>query len=311
MSLIPGYIPHHYSTALPKAFPGEPGGLLYREMCFRSSRLLYDVYGPIGPLEDPPYERVLAASNAMLALREGLAQHTGSPHLTPLEVTQNRLIHMTLAYRSYQIHRLFYIKSLTTDKYSSSKTACLAAAETILTVADAGLPPIFYLMWNVAVMMVAAGLVMALELIHGTWEDRRLNERRTTLHRLIDRLRGLQDQSGIATRGAALIDHLLIMDTQLRSGQRSDIKLTREAILDIVQGPKPSPTDFMTQPQLVSMPYSTDNAQSVGLKDLKSQAVSSSGPQMDYSSTELHPQTIPFGAELDLALLWDDFFATS
>ncbi|ORX40003.1 hypothetical protein BD324DRAFT_607140 [Kockovaella imperatae] len=313
------YTPYSFNTAMPSALPetydiNVPHVVPhFRLACYRSARIIYDVYGHLGPNEDPDYDTVLKGSEAILNLRHSLPpeldfnNHQRIPGTIDVGLVQARLINMTLAYRSYQIHRLYYVKSLTLTDYAISKTVCIEAAETILSIAEAGLPPIFYLIWNVTVMMVAAGLILALELIHRSDNPTLMMERKTVLHRLINRLRGLDDQSGIATRGAALIDHLLIMESQIRSGQRSDINLTKEAILDIVKGQHPSGIGDWPLQEGVELPPTSS-----GYKEftLGSHPINAPIPQL--AQAQDYPiQSTALGAELDLALLWDDLITTS
>lgn len=75
---------------------------------------------------------------------------------------------MTLAYRIYQCHRVFFYRATTDRRYARSHSACTSAADVIIAIACRGIPGPFYLLWNITVMMVAAGLVCALDRLHGS-----------------------------------------------------------------------------------------------------------------------------------------------
>ncbi|KAK1921902.1 hypothetical protein DB88DRAFT_512348, partial [Papiliotrema laurentii] len=170
--------PHQFTTALPEipdeSSPNSDGSLTltYRLACYRSARFIYDVYGHLGLTDEPSYERVLSASRAHDALRAGLpaelrfdAHERSSYGLFPMACTRRRLLALILAYRCYQLHRLFFVKSFSDRAYDASRHACLWAADTITAVADLGLPRVFFQLWNVTVSLVSAGIILAFQLL--------------------------------------------------------------------------------------------------------------------------------------------------
>ena len=162
---------------------------------------------------------------------------------------------MTIAYRDYQCHRLYFVKALTDSRYSRSYTACIDAAEIINAVSHSQLPRQCLLMWNTAVMVVASGIILALDHILKPISSRMngQQDQRSVVAAVADRLRQLQDSSGIAKRGATLIDHLLVLGDQRRLGLVKDVTLTREAVLQLVTSSQSAyvPNDILWQQQPV------------------------------------------------------------
>jgi hypothetical protein len=90
-------------------------------------------------------------------------------------------------------------------------------------------------MWNTAVMVVASGIILALDHIlkpASRAHDHR--DRRPVVASIAGRLRQLQDPSGIASRGANLVDHLLALGDQRQLGLVKDVTVSREAVLQLV-----------------------------------------------------------------------------
>lgn len=111
-------------------------------------------------------------------------------------------------------------------------------------------------MWNTAVMVVAAGIILALDHILKPSASRTMDQRdrRPVVAEIADRLRQLQDPSGIASRGATLIDHLLVLGDQRQLGLVKDVTVTREAVLGLVASSQNAhiPDDVLWQQQPIS-----------------------------------------------------------
>lgn len=164
---------------------------------------------------------------------------------------QQSLINMTIAYRDYQCHRLYFVRSLTDNRYAKSYTACINAAETIHAVSYSQIPSRYLLMWNAAVMVVASGIILALDHILNPTTSRADGEQdqRPVVASVSDRLRQLQDPSGIASRGATLIDHLLVLGDQHRLGLVKEVTITRDAVQQLVNSSQSThiPDDMLWQ----------------------------------------------------------------
>lgn len=149
-----------------------------------------------------------------------------------------RFLLMMMAYRSYIIHRSFFVKSLSDPRYEATRLACVQAAETIISLANKGLPAVFYRLWNTTLWLVAAGLVMGVDLVHAATEKKiypDIAARRRRLSALVDLLQDSADRSGIGERGARLIKHICAMEHEAHSGSSSDLKLTRDDIFNMVR----------------------------------------------------------------------------
>lgn len=243
------FSPHQFTTDMPgmtdESTPMCDGSLTiqYRIASHKSARCIYDVYGHLGLGDDPTYDRVLAASKALDEIVAGLPielqfdrEQWLSFGLFTVDSTRQRLLALNLAYRSYQIHRLFFVRSLTDSKFSPTRTACLRAADTIIAVADRGLPRVYFQLWNVTVALVAAGIVLAIQLLETVRSGQpSLSEQRLKIQSLIERLRTSDDQSGIASRGATFISYLLRVEEEISAGTRTEVKFTRESMLALVQ----------------------------------------------------------------------------
>ena len=240
--------------------------------------MLCDLFGDLALNQDPPYDAVIAASDQIHEIRKDVdrerAEH-GSRHRAGFQVEKS-LIDMTIAYRDYQCHRLYFVKALTDSRYSRSYTACIDAAEIINAVSHSQLPRQCLLMWNTAVMVVASGIILALDHILKPISSRMngQQDQRSVVAAVADRLRQLQDPSGIATRGATLIDHLLVLGDQRRLGLVKDVTLTREAVLQLVTSSQSAyvPNDILWQQQPVDQnQYESDAsfANMLGQEDIR------------------------------------------
>jgi hypothetical protein len=240
---------------LPNSAPDIP--LTYRLVCFRAARVLCDLFGDLALNQDPLYDAVIAASDQIHEIRKDVscehAKHGPRDH--PGFQVQKSLIDMTIAYRDYQCHRLYFVKALTDSRYSRSYTACIDAAKIINAISHTHLPRQCLLMWNTAVMVVASGIILALDHILKPISSRTngQQDQRSVVAAVADRLRRLQDPSGIASRGANLIDHLLVLGDQRRLGLVKDVTLTREAVLQLVTSSQSAyvPNDILWQQQPV------------------------------------------------------------
>lgn len=229
-----------------EGFPTSDGHLtiVYKGACYRSARCTYDVYGHLGPFEEPAYDRVLSASNDLDDIRATLplelrfdrnreANVAPSTSL-PVEVTRRRLLALLLAYRSYQLHRGFFARSLNNAQCAESQRACLEAADTILSVAECGLPSVYFQLWNVTVSLVAAGILLAMHMLETTRLGQPASDR-LRIQLVMDRLETLEDPSGIAGRGAIFISHLLRIHHDVSTGHTTKMRYTRDSIMSLVQ----------------------------------------------------------------------------
>ncbi|CAG9948948.1 unnamed protein product [Clonostachys rosea f. rosea IK726] len=240
--------PHQFNTALPSLT--DDGfttaltstsftSLTYLLFTSHSSRILYDLYGTLQPYQNPSYEAVLKASSQLDELCASFAQLRveSSPPSTTLFA--KRIIGMSLAYRSYLVHRAYFVKSLGDKSFSQTHNACVDAARTILSLFDEGIPSTFFRLWNVTIWLVAAGLIMALDLVKASSDRRTLEDapaRRSRLITLVRLLATVADQSGIGIRGAKLIRHLYSMESDIIAGRRPSLAgITRQEIVRLVQ----------------------------------------------------------------------------
>jgi hypothetical protein len=234
--------PRHFTSAVPTNELDSPSvDLAYRSVCFSTARVLYDLFGELSSNEDPSYESVTVASRRIHDIRINVLrvrQSDSQGH--DQNLVKQQLIDMTIAYRDYQCHRLYFIKALTDTRYAKSYTACIEAAEMIYTVCSDHLPRPYLLMWNTAVMVVAGGIILALDYVFKPTSSRSADQpdRITVVTSLVIRLRELQDPSGISTRGATLIDHLLALGHERQLGLTKDVTITREAVLELITSSK-------------------------------------------------------------------------
>lgn len=245
------FSPRQFTTAMPEltdeSCPISDGSMTvqYRTACYNSARCIYDAYGHLGISEDPSHDRVLAASKQLDAITAELPVQLRFDRSTPtsyglftVETTRQRLLALTLAYRSYQLHRPFFVRSLTDSRYIASREACLTAADAITAVIDCGLPRVFLQLWNVTVSLVAAGIILSIQSLESARAGTSLTSsstHRPRIRSLIDRLRSSNDQSGIASRGATFISYLLQVEEEISAGRRTEVKFTRDSMLALVQ----------------------------------------------------------------------------
>jgi len=248
--------PQHFNTALPDltdegtlaSSTSEAHSLTFFLACCQSARVLNDVYGPLSANQYPTYDAVISASKKLDQIVQNLPsevqQAADSSQNSSGPLYQWRFLVMLLAYRSYIVHRSFFVKSLSDSRYETSRIACVRAAETIISLADKGLPAVFYRLWNTTLWLVAAGLVLGVDLVHATSEQRPypdIANRRRRLLVLVDLLDNSADRSGIGTRGASLIRHICAMEHNILAGPPSKIRLTRDDIINIVRLPSFDP----------------------------------------------------------------------
>jgi len=217
--------------------------------------VLCDLFADLNLNQDPPYDAIITASDQIYEIRSIVNRdHAGHGHRDHSgHHVQKSLIDMTIAYRDYQCHRLYFVKALTDSRYSRSYTACINAAEIINTVSQSQLPRECLLMWNTAVMVVASGIILALDHILKPIPSSTngQQDQRSVVAAVANRLRQLQDPSGIASRGATLIEHLLVLGDQRRLGLVKDVTLTRKAVLQLVTSSQSAhvPNDILWQHQ--------------------------------------------------------------
>ncbi|KAF5971697.1 c6 zinc finger domain-containing protein [Fusarium coicis] len=241
----------------------EPHSLTFLLACCQSSRVLYEVYSPLSSSQHPHYETVVSASQRLERIVQGLpsavrqAAESSASSSGPVYVW--RFLVMMLAYRSYMIHRSFFVKSLSDPRYGASRVACTQAAETIISLADKGLPSVFYRLWNTTLWLVAAGLVLGVDLAYATSEKRSYPDaeaRRRRLAALVDLLSTSADRSGIGARGASLIRHICAMEQGTQAGSPAKIHITRDDILDAIQIPNASQIPSASRSTEVPIAYS-------------------------------------------------------
>lgn len=269
------FAPQQFNTALPDltdeghSVGSSFNSLSYRLAYYRSSRVLYRLFGNLGVSEDPRYENVLAASDELDQIVSRLppelqaAAESESTSTSGMAACTRRLLGMTLAHRSYLIHRAYFVKSFRDRTYAKSHTACVKAASDIIMFAEKGLPATFYRLWNTTVWLVAAGIVLSLDLLQGADSKRVVNDadsRRATLSNLVELLYNSGDTTGISSRGASLITHLSRAEEEIISGSRTGVKFTRDDIVELI---RQSETNRW-QPAPKTEPYATSsNAGSV------------------------------------------------
>jgi hypothetical protein len=246
---------HSFNTPFPEltdegtmAKSASYNSLSFKIASFRSARVLYRLYGHLGPSEDPRFESVLGASDELEQIIDNLCPElqiaNDDQPTQPVITCVRRFLNMTLAHRMYLIHRPYFIKSFRDRSFAKSHDACVQAASDIIMLAEKGLPSIYYRLWNTSVWLVAAGIVLALDLLHATDAKTHVPDamsRRSTLTNLIELLCNSGDYTGIASRGAALISHLVRAEREIANGQRSGVKFSRAEIMSLVREPnKPS-----------------------------------------------------------------------
>ena len=308
--------PHQFTTALPDLTDDlEPltdsyDPLHFRLALYRSARVLFRLFGNLSPFEDPRYEAVLAASEDLEIIASRLPaelQITAERQDSPTSVAcVRRFIQMTLAHRVYLIHRAYYIKSFQNATYAPSHTACIHAATDIITLAERGLPAPFYRLWNVTVWLVAAGIILSLDLVQAADAKREIPDataRRATLGNLVELLYNSGDVNvGIASRGAALIVHLGRAEQEIIAGSRQGTKMTREDILDLISRSEALPTPTMARRPLTGSILPQPDAGPSGLGGPSGsrshlQGAQSAGkpftPPPSHRSGSMHSQSLP------------------
>ncbi|VUC22910.1 unnamed protein product [Clonostachys rosea] len=243
--------PHQFDTSLPD-LTDEDGVIASRTKdvhslsflltCCHSSQIMYDLYGTLRPNEHPSYEAILRASERLDALSDSLPERLKAPMEDfvlgqPNTVLGSRYLAMMLAYRSYLIHRAFFVKSLRDKAYEKSRTACVDAAERILYIAQKGLPSALIRLWNTTLWLVSAGIVLSLDLLLSSKQQINQNDlalQRQRLSHLVNLLFEVRDKSGIATRGAKLISHLCSIERQMTANSPNH-SFTRQGIIEILK----------------------------------------------------------------------------
>lgn len=286
-------MPRHFTTALDG--PGTKQS--YRAVCYRAAKVLYDLFGDLALTQDPTYDAVVAASEQLRKIRKDFDQDQIVPRSENLsgQRIERCLVDMTIAYRDYQCHRLYFVKAFTDNRYARSYTACTNAARTIHAVSRSQLPRPYLLMWNSATMVVASGIILALDHILKPDPPRNDDQRdgKPVVASIADQLRQLQDPSGIATRGATLIDHLLALGDQRKLGLVKDVTITREAVLELVASSQRAhiPDDLILHQQPtgrnqygVNVPLANTfdgNSLNLGGENLEQQDPWMNGPHVD------------------------------
>lgn len=246
---IPAIDPRQFNTAMPdltddgtyasSVTSGTHSLSFFLASC-QSSRVLYDIYGSLEPGRSPSYDDVLVGSEKLERIQNHFLAESHQPDAQSW-ICMRRVLGMRLAYRSYLVHRSYFVKSLDDEAFHVSLSTCLSAANTILRLWDEGLPATFYRLWNITLYLISAGIVLALDLVSGGDKpEQERQSRHARLGALVDLLSTAADQSGIGARGAKLISHLCTVDRDASAGQGSRRILTREGILDLVYSCRPA-----------------------------------------------------------------------
>ncbi|KAI9147016.1 Agnestins biosynthesis cluster transcription factor AgnL11 [Paramyrothecium foliicola] len=294
--------PNQFNTAMPGLMDDgtftssikddkNPNELWFILASAQSSRVLYDLYCTLQPTQNPSYEAVLDASEKLQSIRKRFPTDPEPPVKLGGQISKHHIIGitgMTLAYRLYLIHRSYFVKSLNDPAYQQSYTTCLSVAETILSLADRGIPLTFYRLWDITLYLIAAGIVLSLDLLatNAKRTPPEILSRRGKLNTLVDLLNNLGDQSGIGSRGATLITHLCAMDREIAAGSASRMRITRDEILNLVYPDKTTHTTNWNSPgQAASHEVPADAGSHIAL-DI-SDGNGMYGPRSGFSSTTM------------------------
>ena len=130
------------------------------------------------------------------------------------------------------------MRSLSDPNYHKTYHACTTAARSLLDLADQGLPRGFYRLWNVTIWLIAAGLVLSLDLVKASSLGQTLPdapELRLRLTNLAQFLNAASDTTGIGSRGAKLISHLCAIENDISAGTRRSLgRMTRQDVVRVV-----------------------------------------------------------------------------
>ena len=150
------------------------------------------------------------------------------------------------------------------------------------------------------VAVIIAGIISSLHLLQlARTRVLPTPRHRARIQQTIDRLRALDDRSGIARRGSIFIDYLYRAEADISNGLRSDIRFTRESILGLIQTVDEVPDNRQTSNPILSGFNTTD---------LYSTEFPIGEPQTDQSS--LHDPIVPWyphSADFDFTTLLNDF----
>lgn len=145
---------------------------------------------------------------------------------------------MALAYRCCLIWRSYLIKSLSGSSLSRRRNACILTTRTIVDLCHEEIPKLFYQLWNVTSWLVAATLILDLDMVTAA-NNRQVPsdaaERRFKLYSLNDLLRAHADRSGIGVRGARFVSNLRGTEGDIITGRQISLaSITHKEIMTLV-----------------------------------------------------------------------------
>ena len=169
------------------------------------------------------YEQVLSYDAKMRSLATDSIPLFFSPHETiqpswPHFIPRaRRSLNVCFAHKIMMMHRAFLGKSFTNPAFGFTRRTCIAAAKTILKeLRQVGEEEPFF--WIDQACMVAAGITLALDLLHREPDEMEFEAHRMSVELAIEMLRKF-DASMIAIRGVKLLSALLAERASLTAEQ--------------------------------------------------------------------------------------------
>lgn len=178
---------------------------------------------------------------------------------------------ISLSHKIIMIHRNFLGASFTNPVFSFTRRASVAAAKTIMKEFKASIEEGGPVIWTSQAFAIAACIIMCLDLLHRTPNEKGYNEDRVMVEDCIVHLRGFKI-SFVATRGVRLLDALIAQavpaaptadhpaDRKRKADQleKPPQKGVRKPVFDLKKFIK----DFRGQGNVHSIPGATDSVAS-------------------------------------------------
>lgn len=130
-----------------------------------------------------------------------------------------RSLTLCMAHKIIMIHRGFLGRSFTNHAFAYTRRSCMTAAKTILKEAKQAYDEEGPLLWIDQAFMVAAGITLAMDVLHRSESEAEFAEHRSLVEHTINML-GKFENSMIATRGVRLLSSLLAEQARLAADQK-------------------------------------------------------------------------------------------
>ncbi|WOO85297.1 putative transcriptional regulatory protein [Vanrija pseudolonga] len=169
----------------------------------------------------PSYSFILAMDDSIIDLARSLPPHfQNTMHLpidaSPALVTDSIFLSITANTRLVRLHRYFFIRGYSDERYTRSRERCVEAAQTVLRLLDLATrrAPNLLNFWIVLFYAFSAAVPVCIDLMFEPTQ-----EKRQMVRRIIETLRDKSSTRPAARNSVFVLERLLEKEDEFRAGQ--------------------------------------------------------------------------------------------